>query len=155
MPGQTRRSCDSISPGNWARLFSNSTFKKLLKYLRTACVPLETIVFVWESQLSIQTTVLIQPAVPFGQAAPYLPGVCHNNPETTSPLLIRLLKQCALPLSSLRGLQILLPWLCPFAAQTIAGWQQSRQPTVVQPFPLPPLVPQHIFSPLWAVTTFP
>lgn len=80
-----------------------------LKYFRAACVPLGIMVFVWVPLLPIQTSVWIQPAVPFGQEAPYLPGICHENPETTSPLLIRLLKQCALPPSSLRGLQILLP----------------------------------------------
>lgn len=74
-----------------------------LKYFRAACV------FVWVPLLPVQTSVWIQPAVPFGQEAPYLPGVCHENPKTTSPLLIRLLKQCALPPSFLRGLQILLP----------------------------------------------
>lgn len=80
-----------------------------LKYFRAACLPLGIMVFIWVPLLSIQTSVWIQPAVPFGQEAPYLPGLCHKNPETTSPLLIRLLKQCVLPLSSLRGLQILLP----------------------------------------------
>lgn len=126
-----------------------------LKYFRTASVPLGIMVFVGVPLLSIQTSVWIQPAVPFGQEAPYLPGLCHRNPEMTSLLLIRLLRECALPLSSLRGLQILLPWLCPFITQTVAGWQQRCQLTVVRPFLLPPPVPPHIFSHLWAVTTFP
>lgn len=80
-----------------------------LKYFREACVHLQITVFFWESLMSIWTSVMIQPVVSCGQEAPYLSGLCQKSSEITSSLLNRLLKQCALFLSSPCGLQILLP----------------------------------------------
>lgn len=59
--------------------------KVFLRYFRAACVPLGIMVFVWVPLLPIQTSVCIHPAVPFSQEAPYLPGVCHKNPEKILP----------------------------------------------------------------------
>lgn len=79
-----------------------------LIYLRAASLLLGITVPFWGLLLFIQRTIWIQAAACFPQEAPYLQGLCHKNPETTS-LLIRLPKQWALPFSSLHGLQTLLP----------------------------------------------